>query len=63
MSERRQMPARGEVDPMFDGHLERPLLDLTVSERLDWIWEAMQLLALGEQARERNRQRRKQITR
>lgn len=36
---------------MFDGHLERPLLELTVAERLDWIWEGMQLLWLGRQAR------------
>ena len=45
------MPARGDVAPMFDGHLERPLLELTVSERLDWIWEAMKLLWLGQQSR------------
>jgi hypothetical protein len=56
MSERRSMPSRGDVDPLFDGHLERPLLDLTVSERLDWIWEAMQLLWLGDTARQRNKQ-------
>ena len=46
------MPARSTVDPMFDGHLERPLRDLTISERLDWIWAAMQLLRLGDATRE-----------
>lgn len=38
------MPPRGSVDPVFDGHLERPLLALTADERLDWIWETMQLV-------------------
>jgi len=28
---------------MFDGHLEKPLLKMTVDERLDWIWQGMQL--------------------
>lgn len=51
MNERHAMPDRSTVDPMFDGHLERPLLDLTVTERLDWIWAAMQLLRLGEVSR------------
>jgi hypothetical protein len=51
MADRRPMPNRDEVDPQFDGHLERPLLSMTISERLDWIWEAMQLLHLGEQSR------------
>jgi hypothetical protein len=31
------------VDPMFDGHLEKPLLSMTVDERIDWIWQGMQL--------------------
>lgn len=61
MSERQPMPARGDVDPLFDGHLDRPLLDLTVSERLDWIWEAMQLLWLGRETRERNEHRGEQV--
>jgi hypothetical protein len=42
-----EMPARSEVDPLFDGHLERGLLDLTPTERLDWIWTGMQLLRLA----------------
>lgn len=46
-----KMPHRDVVDPLFDGHLERPLLQLTVSERLDWIWAAMQLLRLGNATR------------
>jgi hypothetical protein len=29
------------VDPQFDGHLERPLLEMTVQERLNWIDEMM----------------------
>ncbi len=45
------MPRRDQVDPDFDGHLERTLLDMTVEERLDWIWEAMQLLWIGREAR------------
>lgn len=46
------MPPRSTVAPEFDGHLERPLLELTVAERLDWIWEGMQLLWLGRRARQ-----------
>ena len=51
MGEREVMPRRDTVDPMFDGHLERPLLELSADERLDWIWTAMQLLRLGAAAR------------
>lgn len=51
-AEREAMPARGDVDSLFDGHLERELLDLTVSERLDWIWGAMQLLRAGRAGRD-----------
>ena len=40
------------VDPAFDGHLERPLADLTFDERIDWIWECMQLLWIGQDNRE-----------
>jgi len=29
------------ADPLFDGHLERPLLEMTVQERLDWIDDMM----------------------
>lgn len=32
-----------DVDPMFDGHLETPLLKMTVQQRLDWIDEMMRL--------------------
>ena len=51
MADTKPMPRREEVDPSFDGHLERSLLELTVRERLDWIWAAMQLLHLGAAAR------------
>lgn len=46
-----RLPNGSEIDPVFDGHAERALLDLTVEERLDWIWAAMQLLRLGEAQR------------
>lgn len=42
-----RMPDRRTVDPQFDGHHERALLDLSPSERLDWIGQAMQLLRAG----------------
>lgn len=45
------MPARDLVDPSFDGHLERPLLDLSPQERLDWIWTCMQVLRWARAAR------------
>lgn len=45
-----QMPERGTVDPLFDGHLERPLLALSAEERLDWIWEMMELVRLARPA-------------
>jgi hypothetical protein len=41
------MPERGTVDPLFDGHLERPLLALSPEERLDWSWEMMELARLA----------------
>lgn len=51
------MPPRPRVDPLFDGHLEKTLLDLTPSQRLDWIWEAMVLLRAGARARRRSARR------
>lgn len=45
------LPDRRDVDPLFDGHAERALDQLSVEERLDWIWEAMQLLRAGRAAR------------
>lgn len=30
-----------KIDPLFDGHLERPFEDMTTDERLDWAWEMM----------------------
>lgn len=44
MPDAEPMPDRRTVDPDFDGHLQRPLLELTPDERLDWIWETMQLV-------------------
>ena len=49
--ERTPMPPRDEVHPDFDGHLQRPFSELSTEERLDWIWETMQLLRLGRIAR------------
>lgn len=47
----RPMPRRDEVHPDFDGHLERPFESLTPEERLEWVWECMQLLHTGARAR------------
>ena len=33
-----------DVHPDFDGHLEKPLREMTVEERLEWIWQGMLLL-------------------
>jgi hypothetical protein len=33
-----------DVHPDFDGHLEKPLLEMTVEERLEWIRQGMLLL-------------------
>lgn len=47
------------TDALFDGHLERPFLAWTPSERLDWIWETMQLLHEGQRARDRRKSARR----
>ncbi len=39
----RDTPPRHAVDPQFDGHLDRPWADRTPDEKLDWIWEMMEL--------------------
>jgi hypothetical protein len=31
----------GKVDPMFDGHLEKPLSKMTPKEKLHYIWIQM----------------------
>ncbi|HMS35502.1 MAG TPA: hypothetical protein PKC91_15580 [Ignavibacteria bacterium] len=32
-------PVNGvEIDPMFDGHLEKPLSKMTPKEKLDYLW-------------------------
>jgi hypothetical protein len=33
-----------DVHPDFDGHLEKPLLKMTVEERLEWLRQGMLLL-------------------
>ncbi len=38
------MPPRGTVDPLFDGHHERPFHTLTPVEKLDWLWATMELV-------------------
>ncbi|MDQ3194010.1 MAG: hypothetical protein M3P82_03310 [Bacteroidota bacterium] len=30
-----------EIDEMFDGHLEKPLSDMTPKEKLDYLWLQM----------------------
>ncbi|MEO6694587.1 MAG: hypothetical protein ABIY50_07620 [Ignavibacteria bacterium] len=27
-----------EIDPMFDGHLEKPISNMTPKEKLDYLW-------------------------
>jgi hypothetical protein len=54
MTQPRPMPRRDEVDPQFDGHLEKPLAAMTPEEKIAWIWEAMQLLHAGRVARGRS---------
>ena len=31
------------VDAEFDGHLAKPILQMTVAERLEWAWQMMVL--------------------
>ena len=32
-------PVNGvEIDPMFDGHIEKPLSQMTPKEKLDYLW-------------------------
>ena len=52
MSERKPKPAQSGVHPDFDGHLERTLAELTVDERLAWIWEMVVLLRMRREGRE-----------
>ncbi len=39
----RQAKSWTDVDPEFDGHLAKPLLQMTVTERLEWAWQMMVL--------------------
>lgn len=41
------MPRRDTVDPQFDGHLDREWRDFTPDEKLDWLWEVMELRRLA----------------
>ncbi|HMQ67597.1 MAG TPA: hypothetical protein PKA90_00820 [Ignavibacteria bacterium] len=35
-------PVNGiEIDPMFDGHIEKPLSKMTPKEKLDYLWLQM----------------------
>lgn len=35
-------PVNGmEIDPMFDGHIEKPLSKMSPKEKLDYIWLQM----------------------
>ena len=43
----REMPRRDEVDPHFDGHPDRSWTDWTADEKIDWIWEIMELRRLA----------------
>ena len=27
-----------EIDPLFDGHIEKPLSEMTPKEKLDYLW-------------------------
>lgn len=31
-----------EIDPMFDGHLEKPLSKMTPKEKLEYLWMQME---------------------
>lgn len=32
-------PVNGvEIDPLFDGHIEKPLSEMTPKEKLDYLW-------------------------
>ncbi len=48
------MPERGRVDPLFDGHMERAHSELSPTEKLDWLWELLQLSQAGAGAGERS---------
>lgn len=42
-SEKRINPVTGkEVDPMFEGHLEKRIRDMTPKEKLIYLWDMMQ---------------------
>ncbi len=39
------------VDPEFDGHLAKPILQMTTGERLEWAWQMMLLLDVASKSR------------
>ena len=39
------------VDPEFDGHLAKPILQMTVAERLEWAWQMMLLQDMANKRR------------
>lgn len=41
-SEKRSAGDWSNVHPDFDGHLEKPLAEMTTTEKLEWLWEMMQ---------------------
>ncbi len=44
-------PVNGkEIDPMFDGHLEKPLSKMTPGEKLEYIWMQMEFKWWAEKA-------------
>ena len=35
-------PVNGvEIDPLFDGHIEKPMSEMTPKEKLDYLWLQM----------------------
>lgn len=39
------------IDPEFDGHLAKPILQMTVAERLEWAWQMMVLQDMANKRR------------
>jgi len=39
------------VDAEFDGHLAKPILQMTVAERLEWAWQMMVLQDIANKRR------------
>jgi hypothetical protein len=42
LNQKKINPVTGkEIDPMFDGHLEKPLSKMSPKEKLDYLWLQM----------------------